>query len=201
MEQLKNMRRKISAEKEQRSYELNPSEPVFNAKYLGKITVAERFCPSNGYALSANYAEQLLLLNRKSGKSPRKMEILISKNISRGLLLSDPTGKIEEETFQLQNIAFCTTIKQRSKVFTFIAEQEGKLQCHVFLCSKEAKARAVCLAVTRAFTVAHDEWSRKRTRIVKKKERLAIEAEVDTVIRADQNLNNEQDSGNSGPKV
>ncbi|XP_031567826.1 low density lipoprotein receptor adapter protein 1-like [Actinia tenebrosa] len=192
MEQLKTIRRKISVEKEQTSYDLNPSEPLFTARYLGKAVVTENFSPTTGYSLCSSYTEQLLH-NKNSGRRPRKIEILISRNISRGLSLSDPSGKVQEDTFQLQNIAFCTTIKKHPKVFTFIAEKDGKLFCHAFLCSKEAKARAICLAVTRAFTVAYDDWSRNKSRLVKKKERKTKEAEIHDVISADQNLNNTQD--------
>lgn len=196
MEQLKTIRRKISIDKEQTSYELNPSEPLFTARYFGKAVVTEAFSPSTGYSLCSSYTDQLLQTKKRTGKSPRKIEILISRNISRGLSLSDPSSKVEEETFQLQNIAFCTTIKQHPKVFTFIAEQDGKLYCHAFLCRKEAKARAICLAVTRAFTVAYDDWSRKTSRLVKKKERRTKEAEIHDVINAEQDSNNGQDSGN-----
>lgn len=186
----------MSVEKEQTSYDLNPSEPLFTSRYLGKAVVTENFSPSTGYSLCSSYTDQLLR-TKKTGRRPRKMEILISRNISRGLSLSDPSGKVQEETFPLQNIAFCTTIKKHPKVFTFIAEQDGKLYFYAFLCSKEAKARAICLAVTRAFTVAFDDWSRKKTRLVKKKERSTKEAEIHVVINADQDSNNGQDSGKS----
>lgn len=170
MEKLKGIRRKISHEKEPSSYELNPSEPVFTARYLGKANVVELFNPSNGYTLSCKYAE-LLLKEKKSGRKPRKIELLISKNISRGLSLTDPAGNLPEQTFQLQNIAFCTTIRNHPNLFTYIAEQDGKLECHAFLCSKNDKARAMCIGVTKAFTLAHAEWTKKRARLISKKER------------------------------
>lgn len=177
MEQLKGITRKISVEKEPSSYDLNPSEPVFTARYLGNKNVVELFKPTNGYTLSCKYADQLLK-ESKNGRKASKVELLISTNISRGVSMTDPTGKLPEQTFQLQNIAFCTTIKQHPKVFTFIAEQAGKLECHAFLCSKNEKSRAICVAVTKAFTVAHSEWSRKRVRVISKKERNAVIADI-----------------------
>ncbi|EDO37912.1 predicted protein [Nematostella vectensis] len=180
MEQLKTMRRKISTESEH-SYQLNDPEPKFTAQYLGKkFILEEEFHPSKGYPITAKYAN--ILTRECPERKARKMELLISRNIHRGLCVTDPTGKTPEETFQLQNIAFCTTIKQNKKLFSFIAEVEGKLECHVFTCSKEAKAKAICVALSRAFLSAHADWTRKRERSMKKKEIDSAVAKVQTDI-------------------
>lgn len=175
MEQLKSIRRKLTRDKG-KSYELNAPEPCFVVKYLGmrKIRTEIRGSMtdmSTGVALCARYVEEI-----DQDSENLKVSLLISTNIIRGLTICDAASKKELVAFQLHNIAFCTTDKKKTEVFSFIGEHEGMLECHLFDCGKEERANEICVALCTTFTTAHDDWSRKKKRSEsRKKSREVVE--------------------------
>lgn len=171
MEQLKQFRRRLSSsDKGRNDYNINPSEPCFDVRYLGMSCVTEDFEPAvNGHILASQHVEKMQQ-DCKAGKTLRKVSLCVSANNERGLTITDALTKCEL-SFQLHNIAYCCTNKDDPKIFSLIVEREDQLQCHGFIASKEAKARAICLALSKAFTTAYEIWSKKMKKLDSKKER------------------------------
>lgn len=167
------IRRKFSSERAKGYYQLNDEEPTYTARYLGMTNVVDMLRPENGQSLSARCVDKLH--NVVQGKKKRKVSLLISSNISRGLTVTEQgPGNKEEFCYKLFDIAYCCTDLRNKMIFSFIAEREGELQCHAFVFKTEEMAKAVCLALSDAFTIAHDEWLRKRKREESRREREEI---------------------------
>ena len=164
--------RKFSSEKAKGYYKLNDEEPTFTARYLGMSKVEAMFPPEQGQTVSARCIDKLHCAVRSKGKR-RKVSLLISSNISRGLTVKGKGSK-EELCYKLFDIAYCSTDVRNKLIFSFIAECEGELQCHAFVFKTEERANAVCLALSQAFTTAHGEWLRKQKREQSRKEREEI---------------------------
>lgn len=160
--------RKFSSEKGKGYYKLNDEEPTFTARYLGMSKVETMFPPEQGQTVSARCIDELHCAVQ-SGKR-RKVLLLISSNISRGLTVKEKGSK-RELCYKLFDIAYCSTDVRNKLIFSFIAECEGELQCHAFLFKTEERAHAVCLALSDAFTTAHGEWLRRQKREQSRKER------------------------------
>ena len=169
-------RRKFSSEKAKGYYELNDEEPTFTARYLGKTKVEDNFQPEKGLAISARCVDKLHGLLQSKGKR-RKVSLLISSNISRGLTVTEQGSK-NELCYKLFDIAFCSTDVRNHTIFSFIAECDGELQCQAFVFKTEERAKAMCLALSEAFTIAHGEWMRKRKREESRKGREEITADT-----------------------
>lgn len=81
-------KRKFSSERAKGYYQLNDAEPKFAAEYLGMILVDELFQPEKGQAISARCVDKLSpVMNRK--RKERKVSLLISSNISRGITVTE----------------------------------------------------------------------------------------------------------------
>ena len=154
-------RRKFSSEKAKGYYRLNDEEPSFKARYLGMVRVEVMFQPQKGYEISARCIDKLHTVCHSKGKQP-KVSLLISSNISRGLTVKEKGNN--EVSYELFNIAFCSTDIRNQMIFSFIADCDGDLQCHAFAFKNEEMAKAMCLALSNAFTIAHGEWLRKQKR-------------------------------------
>ena len=153
-------RRKFSSEKSKGYYELNDEEPIFTARYLGMTGLDAMFQPERAQDISGRCVDKLhRVLQNKSKK--RKVSLLISTNISRGLTITEK-GSNKEVCYALYNIAFCSTDLRNESIFSFIADCDGELQCHAFDFKNVETAKAVCLALSDAFTTAHGEWMRKQ---------------------------------------
>lgn len=168
MANLKAPLRKFSSERAKGYYELNDEEPTFTARYLGVAKVEDMFQPEKGQTLSARCIDKLHVMPSKGKK--RKVSLLISTNISRGLTVTEEGSK-GGHCYKLFDIAYCSTDVRNKMIFSFIAESEGELQCHAFVFKTEERAKAMCLALYEAFTTAHSEWMRKRKREEGRKER------------------------------
>ncbi|XP_078378790.1 low density lipoprotein receptor adapter protein 1-like [Oculina patagonica] len=154
-------RRKFSSERAKGYYELNDEEPTFTARYLGMTKVEDMFQPEKGNAISARCIDKLHVMPSKGKK--RKVSLLISSNISRGLTVTEQGSK-EELCYKLFDIAFCSQDLRNKMIFSFIAEHEDELQCHAFVFKTEERAKAMCKALSEAFATAHSEWMRKQKR-------------------------------------
>ena len=155
-------KRKFSSERAKGYYQLNDSEPKFAAEYLGMILVDELFQPEKGEAISARCVDKLSpVMNRK--RKERKVSLLISSNISRGITVTEIPNN-EEVCYELHQVAYCSTDVRNHAIFSFIAECNKELQCHVFAFKSEETSKAACLAVSNAFLSAHEEWLRKQKR-------------------------------------
>lgn len=166
--------RKFSSERAKGYYQLNDEEPTFTARYLGMTKVEAMFQPEQGQTISTRCIDNLHCAVQSKGKR-RKVSLLISSNISRGLTVTEK-GSNERLCYKLFDIAYCSTDVRNKMIFSFIAECEGELQCHAFVFKTEERANAVCLALSEAFTTAHGEWLRKRKREQNRKEREEITA-------------------------
>ena len=166
--------RKFSSEKAKGYYKLNDEEPTFTARYLGMSKVEAMFPPEQGQTVSARCIDKLHCAMRSKSKR-RKVSLLISSNIYRGLTVKEKGSK-EELCYKLFDIAYCSTDVRNKLIFSFIAECEGELQCHAFVFKTEERANAVCSALSEAFTTAHGEWLRKQKREQSRKEREEITA-------------------------
>lgn len=166
--------RKFSSEKAKGYYQLNDEEPTFTARYLGMSRVEAMFPPEQGQTVSARCIDKLHCAMPSKGKR-RKVSLLISSNIYRGLTVKEKGSK-EELCYKLFDIAYCSTDVRNKLIFSFIAECEGELQCHAFVFKTEERANAVCLALSKAFNMAHGEWLRKQKREQSRKEREEITA-------------------------
>lgn len=155
-------KRKFSSEKYKGYYELNDKEPIFTARYLGVTNVDAPFQPERAHEISARCVDKLHKNLQDSGKK-RKVSLLISTNVSRGLTLTEK-GSEKEAYYALYDIAFCSTDVRDESIFSFIADCDGELQCHVFAFKNEESAKAVCMALSNAFSTAHGEWMRKQKR-------------------------------------
>lgn len=171
MANFKAPRKKFSSERGKGYYELNDEEPTFTARVLGMTKVEDMFQPEKGHTISARCIDKLHVTQFKGKR--RKVSLLISSNISRGLTVTEH-GKKEEVCYKLFDIAFCSTDVRNKMIFSFIAESEGELQCHAFVFKTEERAKAMCLALSEAFKTAHGEWMRKRKREQCRKEREEI---------------------------
>nr|XP_058942788.1 low density lipoprotein receptor adapter protein 1-like [Pocillopora verrucosa] len=159
-----NILRKLSSERARGYYQLNDEEPTYTARYLGKTKVVEFLRPENGLSVSARCVDKLHDGVQGKGKK-RKVSILISSNISRGITVTDQGPGVKEEVcHKLFDIAYCCTDIRNKMIFSFIAEQQGELQCHAFVFKTEETAKEVCLALADAFKTAHGEWIRKQKR-------------------------------------
>lgn len=162
MAQFKKVRRKLSRDKG-KSYDLNAAEPCFVVRYLGMKTVSGDFGQGSDLSVGIELCSECVA-ELQEDKVVKKVSLLISTNIARGLTIIDWLSKKEQATFQLHNIAFCTTDQGKPTMFSFIGKREEVLQCHVFDCEKEEKANEVCEALSSAFTTAHDNWCRSKKR-------------------------------------
>lgn len=156
--------RKLSSERAKGYYQLNDEEPTYSARYLGKTKVVEFLRPENGLSVSARCVDKLYdAVQRKAKK--RKVSLLISSNAFRGITVTDLGPGVKEDVcYKLFDIAYCCTDLRNKMIFSFIVEREGELECHAFVFKTEEMAKAVCLALSNAFTTAHEEWMRKRKR-------------------------------------
>lgn len=155
-------RRKFSSEKAKGYYRLNDEEPTFTARYLGRVRLEKMFQPEKAYEISARCIDKLHTVFYSKGKQP-KVSLLISSNVNRGLTVKEK-GNNDEVCYELFNIAFCSTDIRNKMIFSFIADCDGDLQCHAFAFKSEEIAKAMCLALSNAFTIAHGEWLRKQKR-------------------------------------
>ena len=167
--------RKFSSEKGKGYYKLNDDEPIFTARYLGMSKVEAMFPPEQGQTVSARCIDKLHCATQSKGKR-RKVSLLVSSNISRGLTVKEDKGSKGELCYKLFDIAYCSTDVRNKLIFSFIAECEGELQCHAFLFKTEERAHAVCLALSKAFNTAHGEWLRNQKREQSRKGREEITA-------------------------
>lgn len=165
-------RRKFSSEKGKGYYELNDEEPSFTARYLGMARLDDMFQPERGHEVSARCVDKLHRVLQNKSKQ-RKVALLVSSNISRGLTVSEK-GSNKAVCYELYNIAFCSTDIRNQAIFSFIADCDGEVQCHVFAFKTEEMAKAMCLALSDAFTMAHGEWMRKQKREESKRGRQEI---------------------------
>ena len=155
-------RRKFSSEKAKGYYRLNDEEPTFTARYLGRVRLEKMFQPEKAYEISTRCIDKLHTVFYSKGKQP-KVSLLISSNVNRGLTVKEK-GNNDEVCYELFNIAFCSTDIRNKMIFSFIADCDGDLQCHAFAFKSEEMAKAMCLALSNAFTNAHGEWLRKQKR-------------------------------------
>ena len=165
-------RRKFSSEKRKGYYELNNEEPSFTAKYLGMTQLDVMFQPERGNEISARCVDKIHRVVPSKSKQ-RKVTLLISPNISRGLTVMEK-GSTKEACYELDHIAFCSTDVRNQLIFSFIADCDGDLQCHVFAFKTEEMAKEACFALFNAFTVAHGEWLKKQKREEGKRARQEI---------------------------
>lgn len=165
-------RRKFSSEKGKGYYELNDEEPSFEARYLGMTRLEDMFQPERGHDISARCVDKLHKILKSKSKQ-RKVSLLVSANISRGLTVTEK-GSSKEVGYALYNIAFCSTDIRNQTIFSFIADCDGELQCHVFAFKSEEMAKSVCWSLSEAFTTAHGEWMRKQKREESKRGRQEI---------------------------
>lgn len=155
-------KRKFSSERAKGYYQLNDAEPKFTAQFLGMIPVDELFQPEKGRVISARCVDKLYpVVNSK--RKERKVSLLISSNISRGITVTEIPNN-EEVCYELRNVAFCSTDVRNHAIFSFIAECNEELQCHVFAFKSEETSKEACLALSNACLSAHEEWLRKQKR-------------------------------------
>ena len=178
MEQLKHFRRRLSSDKGRHHYDITPTEPSFSVRYLGMSYVTENSESPNWHKLESQHVEILQQDCKAGRKSLRKVNLVVSTNIERGLTVIDVITKAEL-SLQLHNIAYCCANKKDPKVFSFIVERDSQLQCHAFVTSKEAKARAICLALSKAFTTAYGIWLKQKRKQEGKKARIGRENSLD----------------------
>lgn len=140
-------------------YRLSDGDPEFVVKYLGVVLLrGETFKQDLGKYLCNAAVEKLF---KDSQLRPKKVTLTISCDLERGLRVVDPVTKAEL-VFTLQSIAFCCIDKDRPKVFSFLAEVKGALQCHVFKSEREDKARLMTLTIANAFQEAFSKWDRSQ---------------------------------------
>lgn len=149
-------------------YRLSNGDPEFVVQYLGVVLLrGETFKQDLGKHLCTAAVEKLF---KESQVRPKKVALTVTCDLEKGVTVVDPATKAEL-AFTLQSIAFCCIDKNRPKVFSFLAEVDGALQCHVFKSEREDKARLMTLTIANAFQEAFRKWSRMEKKEEREKER------------------------------
>lgn len=149
-------------------YRLSEGNPEFVVRYLGVVFLrGETFKQDHGKYLCNAAVEKLF---KDSQMRPKKVTLTISCDLEQGVTVSDPTSEAKL-AFTLQSIAFCCIDKDRPKVFSFLAEVEGALQCHVFKSEREDKARLMTLTIANAFQEAYSKWDRSQKKEERQRDR------------------------------
>lgn len=146
-------------------YKLSGGNPEFSVRYHGVVYLkGETFRQDIAKYLCNAAVEKLL---KDSQMRPKRVDLTISSEIDQGVTILDPNTKAKLE-FNLQSIAFCCININRPKVFSFLADVDGALQCHVFAAEREDKARLITLTLRNTFQEAFTKWDRT----TKKEERV-----------------------------
>lgn len=142
-------------------YKLSDGNPEFVCRYLGVVFLrGETFRQDLGQFLCNAAVKRLF---KDSQVRPKKVTLTISCDMESGVTVLDPVTKAKL-MFTLHSIAFCCIDKERPKIFSFLAEVEGALQCHVFKSEREDKARLMTLTIANAFQEAFSKFDRTQKR-------------------------------------
>ena len=146
-------------------YKLSDGNPEFVVRYHGVVYLrGETFRQDIAKYLCSAAVEKLF---KDSQLRPKRVNLTISSDMEHGITVLDPNTKAKLE-FNLKSIAFCCTDFNRPKVFSFLADIDDALQCHVFGAEREDKARLIALTLRNTFQEAFSNWGRN----VKKDERI-----------------------------
>ena len=138
-------------------YKLSDGNPEFVVRYHGVVYLrGETFRQDIAKYLCGAAVEKLF---KDSQLRPKRVNLTISNDMEHGITVLDPNTKAKLE-FNLKSIAFCCTDFNRPKVFSFLADIDDALQCHVFGAEREDKARLIALTLRNTFQEAFSNWGR-----------------------------------------
>ena len=138
-------------------YKLSDGNPEFVVRYHGVVYLrGETFRQDIAKYLCDAAVEKLF---KDAQMRPKRVSLTISSDMEQGITVLDPSTKAKLE-FNLQSIAFCCIDFNRPKVFSFLADINNALQCHVFSAEREDKARLITLALKSVFQEAFSKWDK-----------------------------------------
>ena len=145
-------------------YKLSDGNPEFTVRYHGVVLLrGETFRQDIAKYLCSAAVEKLF---KDSQVRPKRVNLVVSNDMEQGVTVLDPNTKAKLE-FNLKSIAFCCIDFNRPKVFSFLADVNEALQCHVFTAEREDKARLITLTLRSTFQEAFTKWDKA----MKKEER------------------------------
>lgn len=134
-----------------RTESLSHGDPLFKVHYLGTEKI---------FSLDREQAQEAishLLVGISNGKKPSKDHALVVR--PRYVEVKElSTGRQLTKTY-LQDIAYCAADANRPNVFLYICKHQGQqLQCRVFWCSREERARDLTACLAHSFQRALSDW-------------------------------------------
>lgn len=150
-------------------YKLDEGNPEFTVRYNGVVYLrGETFRKDIAKYLCNAAVEKLF---EDSTKRAKRITLTVSCDMNKGITIVDASTQAKL-AFDLQSIAFSCVDLNRPKVFSFLADIDGCLQCHVFVAEREDKARLITLTMKNTFEEAFskcDRNSQKEERIKRRK--------------------------------
>lgn len=132
-----------------RTESLSHGDPIFKVHYLGTKKI---------FSLDLEQAEDAIdrLLDGVPGKLNKDHALVVRPRYVEVKELS--TGRQLTKTF-LHDIAYCASHTARPNVFLYICRQPGQqLQCRVFWCSREERAKDMTACLANSFQRALSDW-------------------------------------------
>lgn len=146
-------------------YKLSDGNPEFIVRYHGVVYLrGETFRQDIAKYVCSAAVEKLL---KDSQMRAKRVHLTVSSEMEEGIKVLDPCTKATLK-FSLQSIPFCCTDINQPKMFSFLADTDGALQCHVFAAEREDKARLIALTLRNTFQDAFSKWdktSKKEERV------------------------------------
>lgn len=128
---------------------LSHGDPIFKVHYLGTKKI---------FSLDLEQAEDAInrLLDTVPGKLSKDHALVVRPRYVEVKELS--TGRQLTKTY-LHDIAYCASHTTHPNVFLYICRQPGQqLQCRVFWCSREERAKDMTACLAKSFQMAMNDW-------------------------------------------
>ncbi|XP_051900834.1 low density lipoprotein receptor adapter protein 1-A [Pristis pectinata] len=132
-----------------RAKSLSHGDPAFRVHYAGTQQI---------YSLEVEQASEAvrLLVGAEGTAKACKDHVLVVR--PRYLEVKEiASGRQLTKTY-LHDIAYCTADRAHPSVFLYICKHRKQLQCRVFRCNREEKARAITVCLAKVFEAAFSQW-------------------------------------------
>ncbi|XP_062510514.1 low density lipoprotein receptor adapter protein 1-A-like [Corticium candelabrum] len=164
---------------------------TFYVKYLGSSPVSK----ACGTGCTDEAVRKIIHHARARAIKLQKMSLTVS---AKSIKLLDMTTQTRVDELPIYRVSYCTADENYDKVFCYISKdsENGKLECHAFLCTKRSKAQAMCLTVAQAFNIAYENWQEAKQRRAAQKAALEVEKQ-----RMKQSQDNDKQESQPVPNV